>query len=341
MKGKIGLEEHFAIDDTLNDSKGFFPDNIWTEVRERILDLHGRRLRLMDEFGMQMMILSLNAPAIQAIPNAKKANEIARKANDYLAEQVQKRPDRFQALAALPLQDPDMAAKELQRCVKDLGMVGALANGFSQIGDPNTIAYLDEKQYWPFWQVCDQLDVPFYLHPRNPLPQDARIYKDHGWLMGPIWAFGHETAVHALRLMGSGLFDKHPKLQIILGHMGEGLPYSMWRVDHRNGWVKAPPKHKAKKKICDYFNANFFLTTSGNFRTQTLIDSILEVGADRILFSVDWPFENVDHASDWFNSASISENDRLKIGRRNAIDLFKLDLGETTVAGHGIHQAAE
>jgi 2,3-dihydroxybenzoate decarboxylase len=223
MKGKIGLEEHFAIDDTLNDSKGFFPDNIWVEVRERILDLHGRRLRLMDEFGMEMMILSLNAPAIQAIPDSKKANEIARKANDYLAEQVRKRPDRFQALAALPLQDPDMATEELQRCVKDLGMVGALANGFSQVGDLNTIAYLDEKQYWPFWQVCEQLDVPFYLHPRNPLPQDARIYKDHGWLMGPTWAFGHETAVHALRLMGSGLFDKHPKLQIMLGHMGERL----------------------------------------------------------------------------------------------------------------------
>ena len=151
MKGKIGLEEHFAIDDTLMDSRAFFPDDIWREVRERILDLHGRRLRLMDEFGMQMMILSLNAPAIQAIPDPKKANEIARKANDYLAEQVRKRPDRFQALAALPLQDPDLATRELQRCVKELGMVGALANGFSQIGDPNTIAYLDEKQYWPFW----------------------------------------------------------------------------------------------------------------------------------------------------------------------------------------------
>ena len=98
---------------------------------------------------------------------------------------------------------------------------------------------------------------------------------------------------------------------------------------------------RRKRRSCDYFNANFFLTTSGNFRTQTLIDSILEIGADRILFSVDWPFENVDHASDWFDSASISENDRLKIGRRNAIDLFKLDLGETVVAEHGIHQAAE
>ena len=324
MKGKIGLEEHFAIDDTLNDSKGFFPDEIWVEVRDRILDIHGRRLRLMDEFGMEMMILSLNAPAIQAIPDAKKANEIARKANDYLAEQVQKRPDRFQALAALPLQDPDMAAKELQRCVKDLGMVGALANGFSQVGDLNTIAYLDEKQYWPFWQVCDQLDVPFYLHPRNPLPQDARIYKDLGWLMGPSWAFGHETAVHALRLMGSGLFDKHPKLQIILGHMGEGLPFSMWRVDNCNAWIPNRHHYAAKKKIGDYFQDNFHITVSGNFHSQALLNALMVMGSDRIMFSTDWPFENIDHAALWFDDAPIGEADRLKIGRTNAQKLFKL-----------------
>jgi gamma-resorcylate decarboxylase len=131
--------------------------------------------------------------------------------------------------------------------------------------------------------------------------------------------------VHALRLIGSGLFDAYPKLQIVLGHMGEGLPYSMWRIDHRNGWVKAPARHKAKRKIRDYFNTNFYLTTSGNFRTQTLIDAILEIGADRLLFSVDWPFENVDHAADWFDSVSISETDRLKIGRGNAAKLFGLD----------------
>ena len=113
MKGKIGLEEHFAIDDTLMDSKGYFPDATWAEVKDRIMDIHGRRLRLMDEFGMEMMILSLNAPAVQAIHDPKKANEVARKANDYLAEQVTKRPDRFQALAALPLQDPDLAAQSV------------------------------------------------------------------------------------------------------------------------------------------------------------------------------------------------------------------------------------
>src|SRR6185295_4145179 len=327
MQGKIALEEHFAIDDTVMDSKGYFPDEVWQEVRARVLDLHERRLRLMDEHGIEMMLLSLNAPAVQAIPDPARANELARKANDYLAEQVAKRPARFQGLAALPMQDPDLAAQELQRCVKELGFRGALVNGFSQVGDADTTVYYDLKQFWPFWQVVEALDVPFYLHPRNPLPRDARIYEGHPWLLGPIWAFGQETAVHALRLMGSGLFDQYPRIQIVLGHMGEGLPFSMWRVDHTNGWI--PNRHflrPSKKNIADYFNANFYLTTSGNFRDQALINAMNEIGSDRIMFSTDWPFENIDHAAVRFDQASISENDRVKIGRSNAVRLFKLAL---------------
>ena len=237
MKGKIGLEEHFAIPETLADSRGFFPDAVWTEVKERLLDLHGRRLKLMDEHGLEMMLLSINAPVVQAAPDLKQANELSRKGNDYLAEQVAKRPDRFQGLAALPMQDPDLAIKELHRSIKELGFKGVLVNGFSQVGDKDTTVYYDLKQYWPFWAEVEKLDVPFYLHPRNPLPRDSRIYEGHPWLMGPTWAFGQETAVHALRLMGSGLFDAYPKLAIVLGHMGEGLPYSMWRVDNRNAWA--------------------------------------------------------------------------------------------------------
>jgi 2,3-dihydroxybenzoate decarboxylase len=279
----------------------------------------------MDRHGIETMILSLNAPAIQAIPDPKKATELARQANDHLAEVVAKRPDRFQGFAALAMQDVDGAIREYQRCIKELKFRGALVNGFSQIKDPNSAVYLDLPQFRPFWAEVEKLDYPFYLHPRNPLPKDAAIYEGHAWLIGPTWAFGQETAVHALRLIGSGLFDEHPRLQIVLGHLGEGLPYSMWRIDHRNAWVKAPHKHKAKKKIVEYFNANFHLTTSGNFRTQTLIDAILEIGADRIMFSTDWPFENVDHAADWFDVAAISEADRQKIGRTNARRLFKLD----------------
>jgi len=327
MQGKIGLEEHFAIPDTLMDSAGFVPDDHWPELEARLFDIHGKRLELMDKHGMEMMILSLNAPAVQAIVDPVRANEIARRANDYLAEQVAKRPDRFQAFAALPMQDPDMAIRELERCMKDLGMRGALVNGFSQANSPENCLYYDMPQYWPFWEVVQKLDAPFYLHPRNPIASWAQIYEGHSWLMGPTWAFGQETAVHALRLMGSGLFDAYPGLKIVLGHMGEGLPFSMWRVDNRNAWVKTTPKYKAKRRIADYFHENFWLTTSGNFRTQTLIDAMLEIGSDRILFSTDWPFENVDHAADWFDTASISEADRVKIGRTNAQKLFKLTNG--------------
>src|SRR5215210_2024112 len=324
MQGKIGLEEHFAIPETLSDSKGFLGDAVWPELEHRLLDLQELRLRLMDRHGMQLMLLSLNAPAVQAILDPRRATELARRANDFLAEEVRKRPDRFQGLAALAMQDPDEATRELRRCVKELGFRGALVNGFSQIREPESMVYLDDARYRGFWAECEKLDVPFYLHPRNPLPSAAQIYAGHPWLMGPTWAFGQETAVHALRLMASGLFDRHPRLQIILGHLGEGLPYSMWRVDNRNAWVKTPKAYPAKKPLAEYFQANFWLTTSGNFRTQTLIDAMLEIGADRILFSTDWPFENVDHAAIWFDAAAISEADRLKIGRTNAMRLFKL-----------------
>lgn len=324
MQGKIGLEEHFAIPDTLMDSAGFLPEEYWPELEARLMDIHGKRLELMDKHGMEMMILSLNAPAVQAIVDPVKANEVARRANDYLAEQVAKRPDRFQAFAALPMQDPDMAIRELERCMKELGMRGALVNGFSQANSPDNCLYYDMPQYWPFWEVVQKLDAPFYLHPRNPIASWAQIYEGHSWLMGPTWAFGQETAVHALRLMGSGLFDAYPDLKIVLGHMGEGLPFSMWRVDNRNAWARTTPKYKARRRIAEYFNENFWLTTSGNFRTQTLIDAMLEIGSDRILFSTDWPFENVDHAADWFDTATISEADRIKIGRTNAQKLFKL-----------------
>jgi gamma-resorcylate decarboxylase len=337
MQGKIALEEHFAIADTLADSAGFVPDDHWEELKGRILDIQDRRLREMDAHGIELMILSLNAPAIQAIPDIARANEIARRANDYLAAQVAKRPDRFRAFAALPMQDPDLAILELQRAITQLGFQGALVNGFSQTGDGSTV-YYDLPQYQPFWGVVEDLDAPFYLHPRNPLPEDARIYQGHEWLLGPTWAFGQETAVHALRLMGSGLFDRYPGVRIILGHMGEGLPYSMWRVDNRNAWVKAPPRHRASRKIAEYFRENFYLTTSGNFRTQTLIDAILEIGADRILFSVDWPFENVDHACHWFDDASISETDRLKIGRTNALELFKLNRTKPQIRARAVRR---
>ena len=324
MQGKIALEEHFAIDDTLMDSKGFFPDDVWVEVRERVLDIHGRRVRLMDEFGIEMMILSLNAPAIQAIPDAKKANDIARKANDYLAEQCASGPIASRRSPRCRCRIPISRPRSCSAASRISAWSARSPTASRRSATPTPSPIYDQKQYWPFWAVQEQLDVPFYLHPRNPLPQHAKIYEGHGWLLGPTWAFGQETAVHALRLMGSGLFDQYPKLQIILGHMGENLPFGMWRVDNTNGWIPNRHNYPAKKKIGHYFQNNFHITTSGNFSTPALLSTMMVVGSDRIMFSTDWPFENIDHAAKWFDVATISESDRQKIGRTNALRLFKL-----------------
>ena len=267
-------------------------------MKHRLVDIHKERVAEMDQQSIEMMLLSLNAPGIQAMSNVTEAI----------------------ALAALPMQDPDVASKELSRCVKDLGFRGALVNGFTQI--ENSAAYYDLPQYWPFWETVEKLDVPFYLHPREPLDNQRRIYDGHPWFLGSAWAFGAETAMHALRLMGSGLFDRYPGLKIILGHLGEGLPYNIWRVGHRIS--KTPRGIPARKPMGEYLRENFYLTTSGNFRTPTLLDAIAEVGVDRILFSVDYPFEELSDAVEWFKGSGISESDRLKIGRTNAERLFKL-----------------
>ena len=209
MQGKIALEEHFAIEATLGDSQ-VFGAHVWKDLGHRLLDIQDTRLREMDKHGIEMMILSLNAPAVQAIHDVKRAIAVARQANDVLAAEVRKRPGRFAAFAALPMQDPDAAIAELTRCIKELGLVGALVNGFSQIGTPDNVTYYDLPQYRPFWRAVEALDVPFYLHPRNPLPSWTKLYEGHAWLLGPNWAFAAETAVHALRLIGSGLFDECP-----------------------------------------------------------------------------------------------------------------------------------
>lgn len=322
MQGKIGLEEHFAVEETLGDSRQFMPQDVWPELKAKLTDIQDRRLGLMDRHGIETIIISLNAPAIQAIRDPARAAEVARRANDALAEEVARRPDRFQGFAALPMQDPDAAIVELERCVRDLGFRGALVNGFSETERDAEQLFYDIPRYRPFWAAMEALDVPFYLHPREPLVTQRAIYEGHPWLMGPVWAFGQETAVHALRLMASGLFDTHPKLTIILGHLGEGLPYSLWRADHRIS--RSPNGYPARRKLSDYFCENFYLTTAGNCRAPALVDAMMEIGSDRLMFSTDYPFEDLGEAAVWFDALPISLTDKRKIGRDNARRLFKL-----------------
>jgi 2,3-dihydroxybenzoate decarboxylase len=321
MKDKIGLEEHFALEETLGDSQNFVGAETWADLRTRLLDIQDIRLREMDTHGVEVMILSLNSPAVQAITDARCAAETARRANDLLAAQIAKHPKRFKGFAALPMQDPEAAARELERCVRDLGFRGALVNGYSQVNSTANAVYYDGKPYWSFWEVVERLDVPFYLHPREP--SERKAYEGHPWLVGPAYGFGAETGLHALRLIGSGLFDRFERLNIILGHLGEALPFLLFRIDERIAW--SPMGYPAKRKVSEYFQRNFFVTTAGNFRTQSFIAALLELGAQRILFSTDYPFEEISKAARWFDDLAIGEHDRWLIGRENARKLFGLE----------------
>lgn len=322
MDGKIALEEHFAIRDTLGDSQHHAAGGNWSALEERLLGRVDDRLAEMDKHGIALSILSLNSPGIQAIHDVSRAIDVARRANDALAEIVAKHPDRFAGFAALPMQDPGAAADELTRAVKTLGFKGALVNSFSQVGTPGTVVYYDLPQFEPFWARVEQLGVPFYLHPRDPVPGREPIYDGHPWLVGSAWSFGADVAIHALRLMGSGLFDRHPRLTVILGHLGECLPFALWRTDHRIS--RLPRGIPAKRTMTEYMRAHFYLTTSGHFRTPSLLDAIAEMGPERILFSVDYPFEEPSEGAPWFDTVEISEADRRKIGSGNARALFKL-----------------
>jgi 2,3-dihydroxybenzoate decarboxylase len=321
MSGRIALEEHFAIPETLGDSEQYAVAGEWTRLRARLLDLHDMRLSEMDAHGIQLAVLSLNAPGVQGIPEASRAIDVARRANDALADAVAKQPNRLAGFAALPLQDPDAAIRELDRAVRILGFKGALVNGFSD-SDGRGPLYYDAPEYRPFWAALEQLDVPFYLHPRDPLPSREPIYDGHPWFRGSAWAFGVETAMHALRLMGSGLFDRVPGVRVILGHLGEGLPYSIWRLDHR--LAQSPRGIPARRRMADYLRSNCYLTTSGHFRTPSLRAALEEVGAGRILFSVDYPFEHTLDATSWLDAAEIPQETKARIGWQNAAKLLRL-----------------
>jgi predicted TIM-barrel fold metal-dependent hydrolase len=322
MKNKIALEEHFAIDLTIDQSKIYAIPVVWERLKANLLDIEQQRLERMEEGGTAFSILSLNSPGIQGIPDVKEAIEVARRANDVLAEHVARHPSKLGGFAALPMQDPDVAARELERCVKDLGFHGFMVNGFSQVGDLEAVAYYDAPRFADFWTAATALGKPFYMHPRDPLPSREPIYDGFPWLTAATWAFAVETSIHALRLMSSGLFDRNPDLQMILGHFGEGIPFNIWRVD--NILRKAPRGLPCKREVGDYLRENVYITTSGNFRTPTLLSTMLEVGSDRIMYSVDYPFETHEDAAGWFDKCEISEADRKKIGRENARRLFNL-----------------
>ncbi len=324
MKNKIALEEHFMVPGI----EGHLPDNGFDPALERAIearlpDAERWRLPGMDAHGIRMQILSLTANGVQAEPDRAKAVSMARQTNDWLAEHfTRKYPARFAGFAAVALQDPKEAANELERAVTQLGFKGALVNGFTN-ASAETGEYYDLPKFLPFWERASDLGVPVYLHPRGTLPSQQIIYEGHHELLGPAWAFGVETATHALRLITAGLFDRLPKLTMILGHLGEGLVPMIWRTQNRFGYASFGKT--LEKPLARYLPDHFYITTSGNFHTPTLKNVIEEMGADRVMFSVDYPYETNDQAVSWFDSCAIGDEAREKIGRTNAERLFGLD----------------
>lgn len=324
MQGKIAFEEHFAVEETLEQTRAFAGDSARLgDFMRQILDLGRERLDHMDSTGIEIAILSLNAPGVQRIVDTREAAAVARKANDRMAEAVAAHPGRYAALAALPMHDPETAAAELERCVTELGFKGAMVNGFQQAGDPDGVRYYDLPEYASFWAAVAELDVPFYLHPRMQIPSRAQNYAGHPWLMSAPWGFAVETSIHALRLCGSGIFDAHPNLRICLGHLGENIPFGLWRLDARMRF--SPRGYRGRKPLGDYFREHFHITTSGNFNDAAFRCTLDVLDHDKIYFSADYPFETMEDAADWFDATEVvSATQKQAIGRDNAIRLFGL-----------------
>lgn len=223
MRGKIILEEHVCLPDQDLVPGLSRASRNGSDLFQALLDLHGERLQEMNTNGVEYAIISQSPAGPQGIHTRVEAEKFAVKSNNYIAELVGRAPERFGAFACLSMHDPEVAVHELVRCVETLGMLGAMLHGGQEfIGNDGQIDefYYDEPRYDPFWAKVEELDVPIYLHPKNPLPRDMRLFKTRPWLLGPTYSFARDASFQALALFTSGLFDKYPRVKIILGHMG-------------------------------------------------------------------------------------------------------------------------
>ena len=312
----ITIEEHYWDRDLSARYQGVesFRD---AEINKRLFDLGELRLREMDESGIDLQIISHGAPSTQKLP-ADIAAEVARGVNDRLAAAIALHPTRFRGFAALPTPAPEAAADELERCVREHGFVGAMIHGLTNE------KFLDDKMFRPIFARAAALDVPIYLHPAVPHPavMDA-YYKDYmqdfPMVIRAAWGFTVETATMAIRLILSGIFEEHPNLRIVIGHMGETLPFLLWRINQ----ALSRPGNKSNS-FRDIFCKHFWITTSGNFSNPALICSMMELGIDRILFAIDWPFVPNPPGVEWIKGTPICAEDRAKVLHGNAERLFRL-----------------
>lgn len=288
-------------------------------IADRLTELGDKRVAEMDAAGIDMQVVSLNAPGVeQAEPD--EAVACARESNDYLAEAIKRHPTRFAGFASLPIQAPDKAADEFERCVRKLGFKGANINGHTRG------RYLDDKFFAPILERAEAVDVPIYLHPTVPTkpvldvlyggfsPAVTRVFSAGGW------GWHIETAVHLLRLVLAGVFDRHPRLQIVIGHMGEAIPFMLERTNR----VLPPQLTKLSRPVADYLRQNVHYTFGGFNFAPTFLNLLLEIGVDRIMFSVDYPYGSMEEARSFLQHLPVSEADRERIAHGNAERLLRL-----------------
>jgi predicted TIM-barrel fold metal-dependent hydrolase len=281
-----------------------------------------KRLKDMDEAGIDMQVISFVLRYSKKMSPSEDVSD-ARSTNETLAGISKQYPDRLAFYTTLPMLDPDAAVDELERAVKGLGLKGPM------IFSGSDGSYIDEQKFWGIYEMAEKLDVPVYIHPGALLPDIVKPYKTYPILSGPMWGFAAATGLQAMRLIVSGVFDRYPGLKILLGHMGEGIPYWLWRMDKhyesdRFMFEKDAPGFNLKKKPSQYVKDNFYVTTSG-MCWQPVLQFVLSVmGADRVLFAADYPPESALEAARFIESAQISDRDREKICHRNAEELFRL-----------------
>ncbi|KAM0690802.1 hypothetical protein Q7P36_009571 [Cladosporium allicinum] len=342
MLGKVSFEEAFELPEKADVSREqaalyIAPQDLDRYLRQ-VKSLTGERIEVSDKHGIGYTIVSLTVPGIQGITDKATAEKEARHFNDYVYNRIKEHRNKLGAFAALSMHDPEQAGAELRRAVTELGFHGALLNDVQHAGpDGETYLFYDDPAYDAFWAVAQDLDVPIYLHPAAPVGNRYEtFYKARKYLVGPPLSFANSVSLHLLGLVTNGVFDRFPKLKVIVGHLGEHIPYDFWRINHWLEDVERPLAEKAgdvfcQKDIYHYFKNNIYLTTSGHFSTPTLKYLAGYVGADRILFSVDYPYETIENGCGWWDGdregiqeALGGEKAYYDVGRENAKKLFRL-----------------
>ncbi len=313
---KIALEEHFlspGFEDYWLPTMGNVDQKAVSGLLARLKDFGDMRVAGMDSGGIARAVLSISGPGVQAERDAATARRRAAEANDFLAGEVAKRRDRYSGFGHLPMQDGRAAADELERCIRDLKFCGAMINGHTN-GQ-----YLDHPSLFPFWERAEAIGAVVYIHPTDPVSPSPALAGVEG-LRRATWEWGFETGSHALRLVFSGLFDRFPRAKVALGHLGETLPYLLWRFDSRAKLYGV----KLGKKPSDYIRQNFVVTTSGMSSAEPLNCALAALGNDRVMFAADYPFEQAAEAGEFLDKMPLAETVREDIAFKNAVREFKL-----------------